>query len=158
MRVAGLDGIFRGKRWMPDPGAPRDAQTPRWHNRDEWLHDTRHERESPYRQQLVGEDSERLWEQRADVLVCHEAPSCHQHRFAALDDLAAKRWACGQWFTATITRTTTVRLRVAGPGVMGVVRAGVRTLEGSVIRKGSRDRGRPVTDCVPWEPKIARAK
>jgi predicted phosphodiesterase len=31
---------------------------------------------------------ERLWEQRADILVTHEAPSCHPNGFAAIDDLA----------------------------------------------------------------------
>jgi predicted phosphodiesterase len=29
-----------------------------------------------------------LWEQRADILVSHEAPSCHPHGFAAIDELA----------------------------------------------------------------------
>lgn len=31
---------------------------------------------------------ERLWEQRADILVTHEAPSCHPNGFAAIDELA----------------------------------------------------------------------
>jgi len=29
-----------------------------------------------------------LWEQQADILVTHEAPSCHPHGFTAIDELA----------------------------------------------------------------------
>jgi predicted phosphodiesterase len=31
---------------------------------------------------------ERMWEQKADILVTHEAPSCHPNGFAAIDELA----------------------------------------------------------------------
>ena len=31
---------------------------------------------------------EKLWEQRADILVTHEAPSCHRNGFTAIDELA----------------------------------------------------------------------
>lgn len=31
---------------------------------------------------------EKLWEQRADILVTHEAPSCHRNGFSAIDELA----------------------------------------------------------------------
>jgi len=31
---------------------------------------------------------EQLWDQKADILVTHEAPSCHRNGFSAIDDLA----------------------------------------------------------------------
>lgn len=37
---------------------------------------------------IYPEDVYRLASQRADVLVTHEAPSCHPYGWAALDDLA----------------------------------------------------------------------
>ncbi len=34
------------------------------------------------------EDYAQLWDEQADILVTHEAPSCHRHGFAVLDDMA----------------------------------------------------------------------
>ena len=34
------------------------------------------------------EDYEQLWDQKADILVTHEAPSSHNHGFTEIDDLA----------------------------------------------------------------------
>ena len=87
VRVAGLGGTFLGRVWMP-PAAPlfetrqaamaggayrfRDGQRP-----------------SPKLQAAIyPSEYQALARLRADILVTHEAPSCHPHGFAALDALA----------------------------------------------------------------------
>lgn len=86
-RVAGLGGVFRTEIWHPESGvnyrshneyrmsiAPRKrwrGGVPRKHRASIWW-----------------EDYERLFDQRADILVCHEAPSSHRHGFQVFDDLA----------------------------------------------------------------------
>ena len=90
LRVAGLGGVFRGKLWYPKQGTER----PRYSRHAEALAALapRHRWRGglPLRQRgaIWPEDIEALATQRADVLVCHEAPSCHPHGFAAIDELA----------------------------------------------------------------------
>ena len=170
VRVAGLGGVFRGKWWMPDPAAPRYQHAPRWKSRHEWLEQIKYERKkrrnsATYGDQLVREaytsiwfeDYERLRNQRADVLVCHEAPSCHPHGFRALDDLAAamRVWLVvhGHHHTDYDATINDGRIRVMGVGL-----AGVRAMDGSVIREGQRSTGRPVLACAAWKSKVEKTK
>lgn len=86
-RVAGLGGVFREKIWMP-PAPPKFrshndllsacAKKDRWRNGIPRKHHV-----SIFRQTY-----ETLWNERADILVTHEAPSCHRYGFRELDDLA----------------------------------------------------------------------
>ncbi len=86
-RVAGLGGVFRGKVWMP-PEAPvvetmqeHRERTPTY---DRW-------RDGPSRRHwstIHPETIDQLAALEADVLVTHEAPSCHPHGFEVIDDLA----------------------------------------------------------------------
>jgi Icc-related predicted phosphoesterase len=85
VRVAGLGGNFLGRIWSP-PGPvlfrnKREAvaQTPR---RSGQQHNPK------LYAAIYPDDVERLAKQRADILITHEAPSCHPHGFAALDELA----------------------------------------------------------------------
>jgi predicted phosphodiesterase len=89
LRVAGLGGVFQARVWHPRAGggvvfrsrAEMAARLPRG---DLW-------RGGLPRKALAAvwrEDYEALWDQRADVLVTHEAPSCHRHGFAEIDELA----------------------------------------------------------------------
>jgi predicted MPP superfamily phosphohydrolase len=81
--VAGLGGNFLGRVWAP-PGEvliesrekamggpnPRRKPNPKLHGA------------------IYPDEYRRLAEKRADVLVTHEAPSCHHHGWAVLDKLA----------------------------------------------------------------------
>ena len=94
LSLAGLGGVFRGQIWYPtDPDA-----VPVHRSRSEYLAQTRrtdHWRGGlPLRQRdtIFPEDLDTLACLRADVLVVHEAPSCHRHGFAAVDRAAQ---ACG---------------------------------------------------------------
>lgn len=86
-RVAGLGGVFRETVWHP-PQAPRfetmaqhGDRTPRY---DRW-------RDGPPRRHwssIYPEAVDQLAALEADVLVTHEAPSCHPLGFSLIDDLA----------------------------------------------------------------------
>ena len=89
--VAGLGGTYAGRAWYPKQGDEAAA----FQTRREWLKSVpRSERCGkllPLRKRhvILPEDHAALSESRADVLVCHEAPSSHEHGFGALDDLTA---------------------------------------------------------------------
>lgn len=87
VRIAGLGGVFRGKIWMP-PAEPifknpdrLIASTPR---QNRW----RGGLPLKHRSTIFPDELAALARQRADVLVTHEAPSCHPHGFAVIDELA----------------------------------------------------------------------
>ena len=111
MRVAGLGGIFREKIWYPqhDLNAPSNfdnyedfitqtleanrlkKQTNAHHLSDEQI--------KTLSQKLIGqslvhkssifyEDWLNLTDKQADILVTHEAPTCHPYGFKAIDELA----------------------------------------------------------------------
>ena len=85
VRIAGLGGIFKGKNWMP--GEPS-----RWTSKQHWL------KNKPSNIKKIPLHLEySIWhhqfeqmkqEIRADILVCHEAPSTHRYGFSAIDELA----------------------------------------------------------------------
>lgn len=87
VRVAGLGGVFQGRVWYP-PGEPLFANKPLVMNRGpyQWRGG---QRPSPkLHGAIYPDDVTALAAQQADILVTHEAPSCHPHGFAALDELA----------------------------------------------------------------------
>lgn len=93
LRVAGLGGVFRGEIWYPKSdrdfpvyASPKDYKQakkqprtkvsrfggmPRVHQSSIWF-----------------ADFKKLSSQRADILVTHEAPSCHRYGFLTIDKLA----------------------------------------------------------------------
>ena len=94
LRVAGLPGVFKPAVWTPpEPPSFRTGAAflaalppdrswrgglPLWH-----------------RDTIFPAEVEELSARRFDVLVSHEAPSCHRHGFAAIDGVAAAagaRW------------------------------------------------------------------
>ena len=111
LRVAGLGGIFRSAVWYPrdDPEA-----VPNFDNYDDYVaSELEAERFKEFRRQkksglepdglpspaLIGkalthkstifyEEWLNLYGQRADILVTHEAPSCHHYGFLGIDVLA----------------------------------------------------------------------
>lgn len=100
VRVAGLGGVFRGDVWYPDRPAIVDG-TPRLRNYDEyiaWL-----KAKTPPRlhasvkntgnalkhlSTIFPDTYDEMADQKADILVTHEAPSCHPHGFKSIDFLA----------------------------------------------------------------------
>ena len=85
MRVAGLSGVFRGRVWRP-PDKPvyrtrRELSAGKDLPRRHWA-------------SIFPEDVSKLSVSRADILVTHEAPSCHEYGFRVIDDLAQ---AMGAW-------------------------------------------------------------
>lgn len=87
LRVAGLGGHFQQSIWHP-------AHNIRFSHREHWLAanpaSARWRSGLPIkaRAAIWWEDYERLFGQQADILVLHEAPSCHRYGFAVLDELA----------------------------------------------------------------------
>jgi len=96
LKVAGLGGVFRSKVWHPDLGVNNGQ--PKWAKRETYMHfqpsviRRNSERYSGLPRQhhssIWYEDVELLSQQQADILVTHEAPSCHRYGFTVLDDLA----------------------------------------------------------------------
>lgn len=90
LRVAGLGGVFRGEVWTP-PNAPQfqsfAALEKASRNRPIAKHE-RTQRALKHTSTIFPETVERLARLRAEVLVTHEAPSCHPHGFKTIDELA----------------------------------------------------------------------
>lgn len=86
-RIAGLGGVFRESIWHPSDR----IKVP---SRRAWMQQTdpaKHWRGGVcrrHRSSIFWEDYETLAGDSADILVSHEAPSCHQYGFSEIDDLA----------------------------------------------------------------------
>ncbi len=147
VRIAGLGGIFRNASWMP-PAAPR------YTSYADWLSATR-------AADRLGEDDfdvvlankartnqstifadvyDRLSMLEADVLVAHEAPSCHPHGFEAIDDLAQALGVSTVFHGHHHDRLDYQdRWGVLGFRVFGVGFCGVTNLDGTPVRPGDFD-------------------
>jgi len=133
LRVAGLGGIFKGKIWNPQANEPA-----RWKSREDFLHyQPSNIRKSGLRRYhecaIWPEDYERLADQEADILVVHEAPSCHPHGFEEIDLLAelmgVKQIYHGhhhRYYTATLESG----IKVCGAPINGVVDLDGQIVEG----------------------------
>jgi hypothetical protein len=87
IRVAGLGGNFLGRVWYP-PGVVKFQSKEAALNRGafQWRNG---QRPNPsLHGGIYPDDVERLALQSADILVTHEAPSCHDHGFPVIDGLA----------------------------------------------------------------------
>jgi predicted phosphodiesterase len=93
LRIAGLPGVFKGRVWYPNDGAPQFREKAKFlatlRREDRW----RGGLPLWHRDTIFPEDFDRLGTQRFDVLVTHEAPSSHEHGFAVIDELARKAGA-----------------------------------------------------------------
>jgi len=157
LRIAGLGGIFRSRVWSPDPEARKSRQTCRWQSRRAWLKDNptsqrwRGGLPIDFRDAIWPEDFEQLETQHADVLVCHEAPSCHEYGHSVIDALAQ---AMGVSVIVHGHHHIDYDSTICDGGirVLGVGLAGVRQLDGTLVRRGARS----VIDCMPWKPVVIR--
>lgn len=111
LRIAGIGGVFREKSWYPRESAEVE---PQYHSYKALIDaEMQAERWKEFRRMkaagqapdglpsppMIGkallhkstifyDDWMRLFAGRADILVTHEAPTCHPHGFAAIDVLA----------------------------------------------------------------------
>ena len=140
IRVAGLGGHFQGSVWHPDTGvkwATREMFVKHMGKGNRW----RGGLPLKKRAAIWWEDYQSLWDQRADVLVSHEAPACHPHGHAAIDELAeamgAKLIIHGHVHCSYTFDYADRDLRVIGVGI-----AGVSDASGAVIVPGEQDEHR----------------
>ncbi|MFZ6800104.1 metallophosphoesterase family protein [Undibacterium sp. Di24W] len=86
-RIAGLGGVFRGQVWIPPTDPKFDSQEDYAHHGGKgnlW----RGGLTRKHRSTIFPIDYASLASQKADILVTHEAPSCHPHGFPTIDQLA----------------------------------------------------------------------
>lgn len=146
LRIAGLGGVFRGQVWQP-PAEPQYANSQtllgsgtakRWRGGLPLRH----------RSTIFPDVYHRLARGRADVLVSHEAPSCHPHGYEAIDLLAAALGAKAMFHGHHHDRLDYTRAAL-GFDVHGVGLRGVTDLAGNVIVGGERDDER-AAQRQPW--------
>jgi len=85
LRIAGLGGIFKEKIWMP-------GSIPKWLDKKHWLQcKPSNVKKIPLHldHAIWHHELEKMKKTvRADILVTHEAPSCHRHGKTAIEELA----------------------------------------------------------------------
>lgn len=84
IRIAGLGSIFMQRVWKP-------GEPPKWITKNDWLSSQpRTVKKIPLHIEnaIWHHEFERMKKSiRADILVTHEAPSCHKYGFEAIDEL-----------------------------------------------------------------------
>lgn len=85
--VAGLGGHFVQEVWMP-PAWPICASKEAAISRRLFQYHGDHQSSPEYNAPIYPDDLDSLAKKRADILVTHEAPSCHPRGFEVLDGLA----------------------------------------------------------------------
>jgi len=83
--VAGLGGVFRGKIWQAGE-EPKYVQRAVW--KQQYAAKQYRQIERKHESTIWPEDYDALASLHADILVLHEAPSCHAHGVKELDLLA----------------------------------------------------------------------
>ncbi|BBN89449.1 metallophosphoesterase family protein [Azospira sp. I09] len=87
VRVAGLGGVFRGQVWMP-PEQPKHNSPQSYANQCGRGNLWRGGLPRKHRSSIFPVNYSYLVSEQAEILVTHEAPSCHPHGFDAIDELA----------------------------------------------------------------------
>ncbi len=87
--VAGLGGHFVEPIWLP-PARPVFATKQAAMSRGVFQYRGGQRTSPEYHAAIYPDDLDRLAKERADILVTHEAPSCHPRGFEVLDGLAQR--------------------------------------------------------------------
>lgn len=145
LRIAGLGGVFRGEVWHP-------LQGPQYRSFVNLEKTTRGKpltkparmlRALKHSSTIFPDDYDRLAARRADILVTHEAPSCHPHGFEAIDALARKMGVQsafhGHHHDAIDYREHEARL---GFRAYGVGFCGITDITGRTVLAGNFDEAR----------------
>jgi hypothetical protein len=140
VRIAGLAGNFQGRVWHP-------PKTPRFARRTAYLsicgQGNRWRGGLPLKRRgaIWREDYDALSEQRADVLITHEAPGCHRYGFDVLSELGGLM-GCTHHVHGHVHDQYNTTLD-NGVQVHGIGLRGIGDIQGHVIRKGEPDDARP---------------
>ena len=88
LRIAGLGGVFHEDIWLP-PNEPLYENFEQWDAANKW-NNPHYETQKRLHSKgtIFYDDYIALMMLQADVLVMHDAPSCHPYGFEALDELA----------------------------------------------------------------------
>jgi len=142
LRIAGLGGIFRKEIWMP-PALPLFQRIEDYEAHLRGLGSKEpfvDAKLRTHRSSIFPNAYDALAEQSADVLLIHDAPSCHPHGNAAYDDLAqvlGVKWvAHGHHHDARDYSADTSRF---GFQTIGVGKRGITTLAGRCVVAGESD-------------------
>lgn len=150
--VAGLGGIFREKIWWPEP-VDSEPEHVSFEDLERYLdselayHNISEAKRNgelmKHRSTIFWSDWMDLYGRQADILVTHEAPSCHPHGFQAIDILAQSikvKSAFHGHHHDCLDYTT--RNQKLGFNAFGVGLRGVTDVHGNVIRPGTLDEKR----------------
>lgn len=142
VRIAGLGGIFRGRIWYPPTEMHYESESDfleRNHEEDPW----RDGLPLRHRSSIFPTDYFDLAGQQADVLVTHEAPSCHPNGFEAIDELARSLGVMAAFHGHHHDRLDyTACWEKLGFQAFGVGLRGVTQLDGTVLIPGQQDEHR----------------
>jgi predicted phosphodiesterase len=137
--VAGLGGVFREETWYP-------PAEPKFHSYDDYIRHLTSIQPQRLRDDVGTSKRARvassgifpdvvssLSRQRANVLVCHEAPSIFENGFSAIDQLASDLWV-NSVFSGHHHKDQ--HLRGNGFEAFQVGLRGIRDLSGAIIKIG----------------------
>ncbi len=149
VRIAGLGGVFRGKVWYPPTPADHlsyNAFTSELDRRQAWQKrhpDYMRTQRRTHRSTIFPDVYDALSDLSADVLVTHEAPSCHPNGFEALDLLAQAMGAKVAFHGHHHDRLDySNKWESLGFRAFGVGFCGITDLDGNVIVPGEFDDAR----------------
>ena len=152
VRIAGLGGVFRSSIWQP-PQIPTFAshaafveqlrhkmRKPKVHRNPETAEEILQGQARKHASTIFPDAYRRLEEEKADVLLTHEAPSAHPYGVAALDQLA-RRMGVRQSFHGHHHDALDYRPRWASLGfeLYGVGFQGITAIDGRVVQPGKFD-------------------
>lgn len=147
LRVAGLGGVFLEKIWYPKFGGEASKYRTRAKAFQHCGQGNRWRGGLPrkWRSAVFEEDVDALSMTSADILITHEAPTCHRYGFAALDELAeslgAKLVVHGHHHERYAGEIMGGKIKVMGVGYRGIANIG-----GLDVRVGLYDERSPMLE------------